>query len=177
MDRNHISPDFSSSSASSSSHNGHHPGRQPLYEDSTLRALMKQASQLSEMERSIQELSSACRNIRRALTTLVPALEVHMHGLQSEATRWKRTAKATEARYSQAFSALETRFEDLHEHLDTTEAKLQAQHQSELSKLREEADHLREALSELRQLSDEGIFSLFPEKPQTEADGGDVFDL
>lgn len=175
MDRNHISPDFSSSSASSQ--NGHHVSRQPLYEDSTLSALMKQANQLSEIESSIQELASACRNIRRALSTLVPALEVHMHGLQSEATRWKRATKAAEEKYAQAFSALETKFEDLNEHLDTTEARLQQQHQQELSKLREEADTLRQALTEVRKFSRNNIPPAFGEGSQSDQNGGEIFDL
>lgn len=178
MDRKNISPDFSL--PSSSNHNGTNGStrqREPLYEDSTLNALMKQAEQLSEIEASVQGLASACGNIRRALATLVPAIEVHMHGLQSEARRWKHISYQAEERYQQAFADLETRMDSLNDHLDSTETRLQQQHQQELSRLREEAATLRKALTHVKDATRNQIPGPFGGKNSQAEEGGEVFDL
>ncbi len=149
MDRKHISQNLSQASQNEARRNGSHPHREPLYEDSTLHALMKQARELAEIEKKIGELSESCSRIRRSITTLVPALEVHMHGLQSEARRWKQEAHQAEEKYDRAFSDLELQMNTLSQHLDSTEERLQQQHQQELSRLREEANNLREALRQV----------------------------
>lgn len=179
MDRNNISPDFSlpSSHHNGTNNNGSSKPSEPLYEDSTLSALMKQAEQLSEIESSIQDLATACGNIRRSLATLVPAIEVHMHGLQSEARRWKHASLQAEEKYQKAFADLETRMDSLTDHLDSTETRLQQQHQQELSRLREEAATLRKALAHVKDVSRNRVASPFPEKKATDDQDKNVFDL
>ncbi len=177
MDRKNISPDFSlPSSSNHNGTNGRSRQREPLYEDSTLNALMKQAEQLSEIESSIQGLATACGNIRRALATLVPAIEVHMHGLQSEARRWKHATYQAEEKYQQAFSDLETKMDTLNEHLDSTETRLQQQHQQELSRLRDEAESLRKSLSKVRDAARNHVPGPFGGKKSDDADS-EVFEL
>lgn len=177
MDRKNISPDFSlPSSSNNNGTNGSTRHREPLYEDSTLKALMKQAEQLSEIESSIQGLASACGNIRRSLATLVPAIEVHMHGLQSESRRWKHATYQAEEKYQQAFSDLENKMDSLNDHLDSTETRLQQQHQQELSRLREEASSLRKALSQVKDATRNHVPGPFENK-KPDAGDSEVFDL
>ncbi len=177
MDRKNISPDFSlPSSSNNNGTNGSPRRREPLYEDSTLNALMKQAEQLSEIESSIQDLAAACGNIRRSLATLVPAIEVHMHGLQSEARRWKHASYQAEEKYQQAFSDLENKMNTLNDHLDSTETRLQEQYQKDLSRLRDEASSLRKALSQVKDATRNQIPDSFGTKKSGEGDN-DVFDL
>lgn len=177
MDRKNISSDFSlPSSSNNNGTNSHSRQREPLYEDTTLDALMKQAEQLSEIESSIQDLASACGNIRRALTTLVPAMEVHMHGLQSEARRWKHATYQAEEKYQKAFSDLENKMDTLNEHLDSTETRLQQQHQQELSLLRDEAASLRKALSQVKDATRNQVPGPFG-GTKSDDEGSEVFDL
>lgn len=177
MDRKNISPEFSlPSSSNNNGTNGSSRHREPLYEDSTLNALMKQAEQLSEIESSIQDLAAACGNIRRSLATLVPAIEVHMHGLQSEARRWKQASYQAEEKYQQAFSDLENKMNTLNDHLDSTETRLQEQYQKDLSRLRDEASSLRKALSQVKDATRNQVPDSFGTKKSGEGDN-DVFDL
>lgn len=176
MDRKNISPDFSLPSSNNNGTNGSARHREPLYEDSTLNALMKQAEQLSEIESSIQDLASACGNIRRSLATLVPAIEVHMHGLQSEARRWKRASYQAEEKYQQAFSDLENKMNTLNDHLDSTETRLQQQYQKDLSRLRDEASSLRKALSQVKDATRNQVPDSFGTKKSDDSDS-EVFEL
>lgn len=149
MDQNHIPQEHPLTSPT--------PGKQdpqlgpsPLYEDPTLSALQKQVNRLSEIEQSITDLHAACSEVRRALTALAPALEVHMHGLQSEADRWRQIAEDEKGRFTLAFQGLEHRMADLHQHLNAAERRLYDQHQQEVTRLKTEAEALRQALQNLR---------------------------
>ncbi|MDP5170629.1 MAG: hypothetical protein NWR72_10310 [Bacteroidia bacterium] len=176
MDHNSISPDFSPSHYSDSNgSNGSHVDRTPLYEDTTLKALQKQVEQLNTIESVIAELGESCSNIRRALSALAPALEIHMHGLQSEASRWKASTQLAEAKYTKVFSGLEGKMDTLQNHLEQTEHRLKEQHQRELSQLKEEANELRRTLSKFRDSSASTYQNGSPLAPQ--AGEQDFFEL
>ena len=149
MDQNHIPQEHPLTSPSSGNHSPQ-LGTNPLYEDPTLSALQKQVNRLTEMEQTISDLQAACSEVRRALTTLAPALEVHMHGLQSEADRWRQIAEDEKGRFTQAFQGLEHRMGELQQHLSAAERRLFAQHQQEVTRLKTEAEALRQALQNLR---------------------------
>ncbi len=181
MDQNHTPQEYfsltpASDSSESSESRGYQDSPRPLYEDTTLTALKKQVRQLVEIEAILVEVGQTCSQVRRALSALAPALEVHMHGLRSEASRWQKVARQAEDKYAEAFEGLEEKMGALHQHLDHAEKRLQEQHQQELSKLRSEAESLRKALAQIKKPDLNGTETSISGEQDADS-ASDVFEL
>ncbi|MEL6670833.1 MAG: hypothetical protein AAFR61_01540 [Bacteroidota bacterium] len=114
-----------------------------LKKDSTVEALRAQLDPLLEAQEHLAHADRIFKKVGNALEALVPALEVHIRGLNGEVMQLKSSLEDAENTYASVVAKLERQIDLLRTNWDQAEAALRREHRAEMDFLRKEIDQLK----------------------------------